>query len=63
MTKRKISKTFSFSLTLIDTLDTLALLGEYAEFEGAVKKVLNDVSFNQVHFFVDELTLQSFYRT
>ncbi|KAG9351265.1 hypothetical protein JZ751_025157, partial [Albula glossodonta] len=32
-----------FSLTLIDTLDTLALLNKTVEFEAAVKKVLSDV--------------------
>ncbi|XP_078263747.1 ER degradation-enhancing alpha-mannosidase-like protein 3 isoform X1 [Rhinoraja longicauda] len=32
-----------FSLTLIDTLDTLALLNQIEEFEVAVKKVINDV--------------------
>uniref|UniRef100_A0A8C9VWN5 alpha-1,2-Mannosidase n=1 Tax=Scleropages formosus TaxID=113540 RepID=A0A8C9VWN5_SCLFO len=32
-----------FSLTLIDTLDTLALLNKTAEFEAAVRRVLSDV--------------------
>ncbi|XP_035279397.1 ER degradation-enhancing alpha-mannosidase-like protein 3 isoform X3 [Anguilla anguilla] len=32
-----------FSLTLIDSLDTLALLNKTAEFEAAVRKVLKDV--------------------
>ncbi|XP_041064068.1 ER degradation-enhancing alpha-mannosidase-like protein 3 isoform X2 [Carcharodon carcharias] len=32
-----------FSLTLVDTLDTLALLNQIEEFEVAVKKVINDV--------------------
>ncbi|XP_051868114.1 ER degradation-enhancing alpha-mannosidase-like protein 3 [Pristis pectinata] len=32
-----------FSLTLVDTLDTLALLNQVEEFEVAVKKVINDV--------------------
>ncbi|XP_061099622.1 ER degradation-enhancing alpha-mannosidase-like protein 3 isoform X2 [Conger conger] len=32
-----------FSLTLIDSLDTLALLNKTAEFEAAVRKVLTDV--------------------
>ncbi|CAL9696408.1 unnamed protein product [Knipowitschia caucasica] len=32
-----------FSLTLIDTLDTLVLLNKTTEFEAAVKKVLSDV--------------------
>ncbi|XP_071948270.1 ER degradation-enhancing alpha-mannosidase-like protein 3 [Antedon mediterranea] len=35
-----------FSLTLIDTLDTLALLGYYKEFEDAVKLVIRDVTFD-----------------
>ncbi|XP_067893537.1 ER degradation-enhancing alpha-mannosidase-like protein 3 [Heterodontus francisci] len=32
-----------FSLTLVDTLDTLALLNQIEEFEVAVKKVISDV--------------------
>ncbi|XP_003727929.2 ER degradation-enhancing alpha-mannosidase-like protein 3 [Strongylocentrotus purpuratus] len=36
----------NFSLTLIDTLDSLALLGLLDEFEDAVKKVIADVTFN-----------------
>ncbi|KAI9319623.1 glycoside hydrolase [Dichotomocladium elegans] len=36
-----------YSLTLIDTLDTLAILGEQQEFERAVERVIKDVSFNQ----------------
>ncbi|KAI9246479.1 glycoside hydrolase [Phascolomyces articulosus] len=36
-----------YSLTIIDTLDTLAVLGEHEMFEDAVNKVLRDVSFNQ----------------
>nr|XP_039269188.1 ER degradation-enhancing alpha-mannosidase-like protein 3 [Styela clava] len=36
----------NFSLTLIDTLDTLAVLGMYDEFEEAVHKVQNDVKFD-----------------
>lgn len=35
-----------FSLTLIDTLDTLAVLGEVEEFEEAVRFVIRDVSFD-----------------
>jgi len=34
----------NFSLTLIDSLDTLALLGLYEEFEDALKKVQDDVT-------------------
>lgn len=37
----------SFSLTLIDTLDTLVVLGDLEEFEHAVKLVIRDVSFDQ----------------
>jgi len=36
---------FSFSLTLVDTLDTLAVLGLHDEFEEAVKRVEKDVRF------------------
>ncbi|XP_048587140.1 ER degradation-enhancing alpha-mannosidase-like protein 3 [Nematostella vectensis] len=35
-----------FSLTLVDTLDTLAVLGEVSEFEKAVKLVIKDVHFD-----------------
>jgi mannosidase alpha-like ER degradation enhancer 3 len=35
-----------FSLTLVDTLDTLAVLGKVKEFNSAIKKVLKDVRFN-----------------
>ncbi|XP_002739935.1 ER degradation-enhancing alpha-mannosidase-like protein 3 [Saccoglossus kowalevskii] len=35
-----------FSLTLIDTLDTLALLGNYKKFENAVQLVIRDVTFD-----------------
>lgn len=35
-----------FSLTLIDTLDTLAVLGEIEKFEKAVRMVIKDVSFD-----------------
>lgn len=37
---------FSFSLTLIDTLDTLVVLGDLEEFEHAVKLVIDGVSFD-----------------
>lgn len=37
---------FSFSLTLIDSLDTLVILGDFPEFERAVKLVINDVTFD-----------------
>ncbi|XP_015916134.1 ER degradation-enhancing alpha-mannosidase-like protein 3 isoform X2 [Parasteatoda tepidariorum] len=36
----------NFSLTLVDTLDTLVVLGDFDEFERAVKKVIKDVSFD-----------------
>nr|XP_026695542.1 ER degradation-enhancing alpha-mannosidase-like protein 3 isoform X3 [Ciona intestinalis] len=36
----------NFSLTLVDTLDTLALLGLHDEFEVAVRRVERDVSLN-----------------
>ncbi|XP_071490200.1 ER degradation-enhancing alpha-mannosidase-like protein 3 [Diadema antillarum] len=36
----------NFSLTLIDTLDTLAVLGMVDEFENAIKKVIRDVTFD-----------------
>ncbi|KZC04239.1 PREDICTED: ER degradation-enhancing alpha-mannosidase-like protein 3 [Dufourea novaeangliae] len=36
----------NFSLTLVDTLDTLVVLGDLEEFENAVKVVARDVSFD-----------------
>ncbi|XP_054713818.1 ER degradation-enhancing alpha-mannosidase-like protein 3 [Uloborus diversus] len=36
----------NFSLTLVDTLDTLVVLGDFDEFEHAVKRVIKDVSFD-----------------
>ncbi|KAH9516895.1 ER degradation-enhancing alpha-mannosidase-like protein 3 [Dermatophagoides farinae] len=36
----------NFSLTLIDTLDTLAIMGNYSEFEKAISLVINDVTFD-----------------
>ncbi|RZF46376.1 hypothetical protein LSTR_LSTR007909 [Laodelphax striatellus] len=36
----------NFSLTLIDTLDTLVILGDITEFEHAVKLVMSGVSFD-----------------
>ncbi|GFT25682.1 ER degradation-enhancing alpha-mannosidase-like protein 3 [Nephila pilipes] len=36
----------NFSLTLVDTLDTLVVLGDFDEFETAVKRVIKDVSFD-----------------
>ncbi|CAL7945771.1 unnamed protein product [Xylocopa violacea] len=36
----------NFSLTLVDTLDTLVVLGDLEEFERAVKLVIRDVSFD-----------------
>ncbi|XP_030766137.1 LOW QUALITY PROTEIN: ER degradation-enhancing alpha-mannosidase-like protein 3 [Sitophilus oryzae] len=36
----------NFSLTLIDTLDTLVVLGDFEEFEHGVKLVIKDVNFD-----------------
>ena len=36
----------NFSLTLIDSLDTLVILGNYSEFERAVDLVIHEVSFD-----------------
>ncbi|KAI8967221.1 glycosyl hydrolase family 47-domain-containing protein [Mycotypha africana] len=36
-----------FSLTLVDTLDTLAILGTQEQFEEAVRRVIDTVSFEQ----------------
>ncbi|KAM7352672.1 ER degradation enhancer, mannosidase alpha-like 2 isoform 1-T3 [Cochliomyia hominivorax] len=36
----------NFSMTLVDTLDTLVLLGDFAEFEHGVKLVIRDVQFD-----------------
>lgn len=36
----------NFSLTLVDSLDTLVVLGDVDNFEIAVRKVINDVSFD-----------------
>lgn len=36
----------NFSLTLIDSLDTLVILGDFDEFEKAVKLVIKDVTFD-----------------
>jgi len=37
----------NYSLTLIDTLDTLVVLGDLPEFDRAVTKVITDVSFDK----------------
>lgn len=37
----------NYSLTLIDSLDTLVVLGDIKEFESAVSKVVADVSFDR----------------
>lgn len=37
---------FSFSLTLIDSLDTLVVMGDTQEFERGVKLVIDNVSFD-----------------
>lgn len=39
----KIKSSFSFSMTLVDSLDTLAIIGDYDEFEHAVKLVIDNV--------------------
>ncbi|KAF2349551.1 Glycoside hydrolase family 47 [Trinorchestia longiramus] len=36
----------NFSLTLVDSLDTLAVLGDMTEFEKAVRLIIRDVSFD-----------------
>jgi len=36
----------SYALTLVDTLDTLYILGDFQEFEAAIGRVLKDVSFD-----------------
>lgn len=36
----------NFSMTLVDTLDTLVLLGDFDEFERAVRLVIRDVAFD-----------------
>ena len=42
-----INDTFgNFSLTLIDSLDTLLIMGDIKEFENAIKLVINSVSFD-----------------
>ena len=37
---------FSFSLTLVDSLDSLVVLGDMAEFEKAVELIIRDVTFD-----------------
>lgn len=37
----------NYSLTLIDTLDTLVVLGDLPEFDRAVSKVISDVTFDR----------------
>lgn len=36
----------NFSLTLVDTLDTLVVLGEFDEFERAVQLAIKEISFD-----------------
>lgn len=38
-----------YSLTLVDSMDTLAVMGEYAQFEEAVWNVVKHVSFDRDH--------------
>lgn len=42
----KIIVPHSFSMTLVDTLDTLVILGDLEEFEHAVQLVIRNVSFD-----------------
>ena len=44
--KDMILNLFSFSLTLIDSLDTLVILGDLDEFERGVKLVIENVNFD-----------------
>jgi len=37
----------NYSLTLIDTMDTLVVLGDLQEFDHAVSKVVSDVTFDR----------------
>ncbi|KAJ0183859.1 hypothetical protein K1T71_000282 [Dendrolimus kikuchii] len=37
----------NFSLTLVDSLDTLVILGDFPEFSNAMKLVIKDVTFDQ----------------
>lgn len=37
---------FSFSLTLVDSLDTLVVMGDIEEFDRALRLVVRDVSFD-----------------
>lgn len=37
----------NYSLTLIDTMDTLVILGDLPEFDRAVSKVVSDVTFDR----------------
>lgn len=36
----------NFSLTLVDSLDTLVMMGDIYEFETAIKRIINDLSFD-----------------
>lgn len=36
----------NFSLTLVDSLDTLVMMGDINEFEAALKKIIRDLNFN-----------------
>lgn len=37
---------FSYSLTLVDALDTLAVMGNYTEFKRAVDIIINKANFD-----------------
>lgn len=41
-----ITPPLSFSMTLVDSLDTLVILGDLEEFEHAVQLVIQNVSFD-----------------
>ncbi|CAH2034289.1 unnamed protein product, partial [Iphiclides podalirius] len=37
----------NFSLTLVDSMDTLAVMGDFSEFSRAIKLILKDIDFDQ----------------
>ena len=41
-----LSNRFSFSLTLIDSLDTILIMGDLEEFEHGVRLVIDNVEFD-----------------
>ena len=42
----RLSTIFSFSLTLIDSLDTLVIMNDFDEFERGVRLVIDNVHFD-----------------